>query len=57
MIWHLNVRGLKLLAMKNMVIGLPEIDGIDLCEGCVYGKLSRNLFPLIRLRGLQITLN
>lgn len=43
---HLNVRGLKLLAAKKLVIGLPEIDDIDLCKGCVYGKQSRKSFPV-----------
>ena len=40
------MRGLKLLAAKKMVIGLPKIDEINLCEGRVYGKQSRNSFPV-----------
>ena len=43
---HLNVGGLKLLARNNMVIGLPVIDGIDFCEGCVYGKQTKYSFPV-----------
>ena len=35
-----------MLAVKKMVIGLPKIDDIDICEGCVYGKQSRKLFPV-----------
>ena len=36
-IWHLHYRhfhaeGLKLLAQKNMVVGLPKIDDLDFCE-------------------------
>lgn len=39
-------KGLKLLGDKDMVVGLPKIDGLDFCEGCVYGKQSRNSFPV-----------
>lgn len=28
-----------------MVYGLPEIESIDLCEGCIYGKQHRKSFP------------
>ena len=50
-LWHLryedlNVKGMKFLGQKNMVIGLPKIDDLELCEGCVYGKQSRDLFPV-----------
>lgn len=55
---HLNVKGLKLLAVKKMVIGLPESDNVDLCEGCVYIVSRVEIrFLLITLGGLQITLN
>jgi len=27
-----------------MVFGLPKIDSLDLCEGCVYGKQIRKSF-------------
>lgn len=37
-IWHLNIKGVKLLGQRNMVVGLPKIDSLDFCEGCVYGK-------------------
>lgn len=43
---HLNVNGLKLLNQKEMVIGLPHISEFEFCEGCVYGKQSRNSFPV-----------
>jgi len=43
---HLNINGLKLLVDKGMVLGLPKIDSIDLCEGCIYGKQTRNSFPV-----------
>ena len=43
---HLNVKGLKLSGQKNMVIGLPKIDDLGFCEGCVYRKQSRDLFPV-----------
>ncbi|GKD13030.1 retrovirus-related pol polyprotein from transposon TNT 1-94, partial [Tanacetum coccineum] len=43
---HLSINGLQLLEHKNMVIGLPKIDNIDFCEGCVYGKQSRPSFPV-----------
>ncbi|KAJ0041452.1 hypothetical protein Pint_28226 [Pistacia integerrima] len=32
---HLNINGLKLLSKKEMVFGLPRIDNLDFCEGCV----------------------
>ena len=43
---HLHVKGLKLLAKKNMVVGLPKIDDLDFYEGCVYEKQSKNSFPV-----------
>nr|GEU80705.1 retrovirus-related Pol polyprotein from transposon TNT 1-94 [Tanacetum cinerariifolium] len=43
---HLSINGLQLLEHKSMVIGLPKIDNIDFCEGCVYGKQSRPSFPV-----------
>ena len=43
---HLNVKGLRLLGDKNMVVGLPKINDLDLCEGCVYSKWSRISFPI-----------
>jgi len=50
-LWHpgygnLNVKGLKLLVEKNMVVGLLKIGGLEFCEGCVYGEQTRNLFPI-----------
>ncbi|KAJ4789254.1 polyprotein [Rhynchospora pubera] len=42
---HLNMNGLRLLNQKKMVIGLPDIGDIGLCEGCVYGKQSKLPFP------------
>jgi transposase InsO family protein len=43
---HLNFGGLKQLASKGMVDGLPRIDYPDkFCEGCVFGKHPRNSFP------------
>ena len=43
------MRGLKLLAAKKMVIGLPKINEINLCEGRVYGKQSRNSLPVYKV--------
>ncbi|KAL3513931.1 hypothetical protein ACH5RR_026648 [Cinchona calisaya] len=48
-LWHLrygnlNVRGLKLLSEKEMVYGLPKIESIEVCEGCMYMKQSRSHF-------------
>lgn len=50
-LWHLrygnlSVNGLKILVQKNMVIGLPKINELDLCEGCIYGKQIRKSFPV-----------
>nr|GEW77254.1 retrovirus-related Pol polyprotein from transposon TNT 1-94 [Tanacetum cinerariifolium] len=41
---HLHLNGLKLLKNKDMVMGLPNIDDIEFCEGWVLGKQIRNLF-------------
>ena len=35
---HLNMKGLKLLSDKGMVVGLLKIGSVDLFEGCIYGK-------------------
>lgn len=43
---HLNINGLKLLSRKEMVVGLPKIGEIDLCEGCIYGKQTKKPFPV-----------
>jgi GAG-pre-integrase domain len=43
---HLHYSGLKELAKKNMVHGLPDMDySKKFCEGCVLGKQARNIFP------------
>lgn len=43
---HMNFGGLKLLAQKGMLMGLPFIDQPDqLCGGCLVGKQFRNGFP------------
>ena len=43
---HLNFGGLRLLAKKNMVKGLPFVQHLDqFCEGCIFGKHSRRSFP------------
>ncbi|RVW37270.1 Retrovirus-related Pol polyprotein from transposon TNT 1-94 [Vitis vinifera] len=47
---HLNVKGLKLLSKKEMVFGLPKIDSVNVCEGCIYGKQSKKPFPKGRSR-------
>lgn len=28
-----------------MVCGLPKIESLDLCEGCIYGKQCKRPFP------------
>ncbi|KAG8480416.1 hypothetical protein CXB51_025059 [Gossypium anomalum] len=43
---HLNIKGLKLLSDKGMVLGLPKIGSLDLCEGCIYKKQTRKSFPV-----------
>ena len=43
---HLNIKGLKLLSDKGMVLGLPKISSLDLCAGCIYGKQTRKPFPV-----------
>lgn len=42
---HLNFQGLQVLNQKQMVVGLPKIKQFNSCEGCIYGKLSRQSFP------------
>ena len=43
---HLNSKGVRLLKQKNMVVGLPSIDGEGkICEGCIFGKMHRLPFP------------
>ncbi|KAJ3686893.1 hypothetical protein LUZ61_016057 [Rhynchospora tenuis] len=43
---HLSRDGLKELAKKDMVHGLPDIDyPKQFCEGCVLGKQARSSFP------------
>ncbi|KAE8655248.1 hypothetical protein F3Y22_tig00117034pilonHSYRG01564 [Hibiscus syriacus] len=50
LLWHLRFEhlyygGLKELARKDMVHGLPDMDYIKkFCEGCVLGKQVRNIF-------------
>ncbi|XP_069148053.1 uncharacterized protein [Solanum lycopersicum] len=43
---HLNVNELKLLSQKKVVFGLPKVENLDFCESCVYGKQSKNVFPV-----------
>ena len=44
---HLNFNGLRLLAKKEMVTGLPLLgDFNQLCEGCILGKMHRDSFPM-----------
>ncbi|GKV31573.1 hypothetical protein SLEP1_g40251 [Rubroshorea leprosula] len=43
---HMNFGGLKAMASKRMVKGLPSMNQPDqLCEGCLLGKQSRKSFP------------
>ncbi len=43
---HLYIQGLKLLANKEMVTGLPSIGELEkVCEGCALGKQTRKPFP------------
>lgn len=48
---HLNFRGLKILAQKEMVKGLPLIHTLgNLCEGCILEKCHRDSFPFAKSR-------
>ncbi|WVZ61596.1 hypothetical protein U9M48_011448 [Paspalum notatum var. saurae] len=43
---HLNFRGLRRLAERGMVRGLPQIDHVDqVCDSCLAGKQRRLAFP------------
>jgi GAG-pre-integrase domain len=45
---HINFGGLKEIASKKMVHGLPLVDSPDkFCEGCVIGKHPRSSFPKV----------
>jgi len=46
---HLNINGLQLLRDKGMVLRLPKIGSLDLCEGCICGKQTRKSFPIRRV--------
>lgn len=48
---HLNFKGLRLLAHKKMVAGLPLVElSNQLCEGCVLGKQHREPFQIWKSR-------
>jgi len=53
-IWAFKCVRVEIIGCEKMVIGLPEIDDIDLCEGCVYGKRSRNSFLVNNLEGFKL---
>jgi hypothetical protein len=43
---HLSVNGLKLLAQKNMVQGLPDLGTMEnKCTDCIIGKQQRDTIP------------
>ena len=44
---HVNMDKLKAMTSKNLVNGLPQLsfpNGVELCEGCQYGKSHRRPF-------------
>ena len=45
---HTNIQTIKTLQSNNMVIGLPKehFSAIELCEGCIFGKMSQHPFPI-----------
>ncbi|KAF3613672.1 hypothetical protein FXO38_36114 [Capsicum annuum] len=56
---HLNVKGLKLLGQKNMVVGIPKIDGPDFykrkCKALVEKQSECSLKDLRSDRGDEFT--
>lgn len=42
---HLNVNSLNLLKNKNLVHGLSNIQKMEVCEGCAFGKQTVMSFP------------
>ncbi|KAD7478319.1 hypothetical protein E3N88_01455 [Mikania micrantha] len=50
---HLHEQALQLLKTSNMVDGLPLIGSLPECEGCIYGKQTRNPFPHHAWRSTQ----
>ncbi|KAD2804960.1 hypothetical protein E3N88_38337 [Mikania micrantha] len=50
MLWHcryghLHEQALQQLSKEFMVTGLSSIGSIQQCEGCIFGKQTRRLFP------------
>ena len=45
---------MKLLIQKEMVFGLPKVKNLDFCESCVYGKLSKKVFPVGKSRRASV---
>nr|GEU45425.1 retrovirus-related Pol polyprotein from transposon TNT 1-94 [Tanacetum cinerariifolium] len=41
---HLHLNVMKILKNKDMVMGLPNFDDIEFCEGYILGKQSQNSF-------------
>lgn len=46
MVWHqryshLNHQSLRVLKMEDLVMGLPSIGQLDLCDACIFGKHAR----------------
>lgn len=41
---HLSSKGLNLISKKGMVLGLPQIELLEVCEVCIYGKQHRRSF-------------
>ena len=43
-LWHINERGMQILAKYYLLCG-HKIKDLGFCEQCVFGKLHRNKFP------------
>lgn len=46
---HLNINGLKLLTRKNMVVGLPKVGDLELCEGLHIWKTKERASSCLEL--------
>ncbi|MCO5600104.1 hypothetical protein L7F22_054212 [Adiantum nelumboides] len=52
---HPHVQEMKTLRRFNMAEGFTsQISGIELCEACIYGKLSRTKFPKSRSKTTRL---
>ena len=45
-IWSSQYKRSEFIGYKGMLLGLPKISSLILCEWCIYGKQIRKSFPV-----------